>query len=153
MLHPIKRYGWRFAFLVVALVAAAGPLIAQAADSTATVITQDPLSGLTLALFTGGGALLYQLAKFLISPLDRLPAPIHMAIVTVGNVLWQLFAPGLSARLGVDLPAQLAQVGPAVLTGILMALAMMGTHGMYQRFRDWLKGRGWWPTWATPATA
>ena len=116
---------------------AAVPIAAQT-DTTAALPHVAPLVGLTTLLFTAGGSAVYQGLKKVVAPLDKLPAPIHIALVMGGNILYQNFAPALSHSLGFGLPGDLSHVGPAAVTGALSGLAMMGLHGLGKKVQGWL---------------
>lgn len=138
---PLGRYVLAFALAMAVLVLPITHLIAQVADSTAAGGPLNPLIGLATVVFTAAGTAIYQLIKKGISPLDKLPAPVHMAIVIGANFLWQYFAPWISAHVGSTVPGDLHQIGPAAITGVLMGLAMMGAHKLWQLASGWIAGK------------
>jgi hypothetical protein len=112
----------------------------QATDSIAQLPHVDPLVRLTTLLFTAAGTTIYQIAKKSVAPLDKLPGPIHVAIVLGANFLYQTFAPAIGSLFHITMPGDLSQVGPAVFTGLLSGLAMMGLHGLYKKVQEWVGG-------------
>jgi hypothetical protein len=133
---------------LLALVAmlATVPLFAQAVDSAAVATALAPIINLMTVGVAAAGTFVYQLIKKGIAPLDRLPGGIHAAITLVANVLWQTFAPAISAHIGYTVPGDLHQFGPPAVTGFLFFLITTGLHALYVRLRDWVMSK------TTPAT-
>ncbi len=140
-------YGWRFTIaLIVSVACLTAPvhhLMAQAADSVAAVTSpvQD-ITAMAVLTYDVIGVAAYQLLKRLYeASIGKLPSGVHMTVLLVANVLYQSFAPVISAKIGYQLPAELSVLGPAAITGIAMTLSMMGTHKLWQHFRDWVKSK------------
>ena len=149
---PLGRYVLAFALAIAVLVLPMAHLIAQVADSTAAGGAAGDAAA-SVGIFAVAGVALYQLLKFIIKPLDKLPAPIHMAIVYAANFLWQYAVPWVQGHIGVTLPGDLHQLGPVALAAAISALTWMGLHKLWQTVRDRLRAKGWWPNEPLPPAA